>query len=160
MLTSLTVSKFHPLGKQLVDVCSDIPAFPPDDRAGQYEPCESLLQKGSPLEAWRSNALLHLYHKAHNITTIRRVLRRIPRKLNGALLVGQDDADMGWAMYRRSGLDRERILWTCFMALVLCMVPGLSWWMLRDDVQGGTGITSCLMVFVCFFVAATTTGKP
>ena len=143
----------------LASICPNIPAYPPDARACEYEPCESSLRDDFVFEAWPPRTLLHLYKKSHDIGTHRRIIRRIPRKLNGRLLVVGDDAELGWGMYLRAGIHWEKFFWTCFVALLLCWAPGLVWWMLRDDVQGGTGITSCLMGLVGFFVAAATFGR-
>jgi hypothetical protein len=155
----LTMSKFHPTITGLASVCAERPAFPPDSRAPEYEPCESSLKNDFALEAWPPRTLLHLYNKRHEIDTHRRIVRRIPRKLNGQLLVTGDEAEVGWGMYLRTGLHWEKFFWACLIALLSCLVPGLVWWMLQDDVQGGTGITSCLMGFVGFFVAAATFGR-
>ncbi len=143
----------------LASICPERPAFPPDTKAREYEPCESSLKDDYLFEAWPPRTLLHFYKKSHDIKTDRRILRSIPRKLNGKLLVQGDDAEVGWGMYLRVGLHWEKIFWICLVALVLCWVPGLLWWMLQHDVQGGTGITSCLMGFVGFFVAAATFGR-
>jgi hypothetical protein len=86
-------------------------------------------------------------------------MRRIPRKLNGQLIVTGDAAEVGWGMYLRTGMNWKKFGWACFTALVLCLVPGLTWWMLRDDIQGGTGLTGCLMPFVGFLLAAATFGN-
>ena len=132
-----------------------MPAFPPDHLSDRWTPQKSLLTDTTgPLEFWPSRTLLHFYYKPHDATTYQRVMRCIPRKLGDSYFSTGYDNEPGWGMYVRVGLDWNKFFWICFSLLVLCLVPGLSWWMLRDDVQGGTGITSCLMGFVGFFIAA------
>jgi hypothetical protein len=160
LYAQLSLSKFNPTITGLASISLDKPAYPPGTRVREYEPCESSFRNDFTFEAWPPRTLLHLYNKSHEIGTHRRIIRRIPRKLHGKLLVDGDDAEVGWRIYLRAGLHWDKFFWTCPVALVLCWIPGLVWWMLRRDVQGGTGIISCLMGFVGFFVAAETFGRP
>jgi hypothetical protein len=45
-----------------------------------------------------------------------------------------------------------------FSGLMGCCLLGAIWSIVRNDVQGGTGIASCLMYFIGFAVAAVTYG--
>lgn len=147
-------SQFDLLFDGHVDVATETPSYPPYDRAAEYQPCADA---AASFRAWQSSTMLHYYNKTHPPCQYPHILLRIPRKLNAELRVdGAGQPSTGWGIHLVEGMHVGMFLLAGFLGLMLCSVCGVVWSKLRNDVQGGTGITSCLMYFVTFFVAAGT----
>ena len=132
-----------------VRLCPDLPR----DK-DQYQPCEQDFDEKHDILPWGSNLLLHFYEKRHECSQHPRVLPLIPRKLRGSLVVENGFAPKaGWGMQLTHGIDTFRVGILGMVGLVLSSFFGILWAKLHaNDIQGGTGLTQCLMVFVSFLV--------
>jgi hypothetical protein len=134
------------------------PDWPPDSRKSEYSPCQSDFAKPE-FQPFESNLMVHYYRKTHSACCYPQILKRIPRKLNGKLKLSSDgDPQTGWGIHLSQGLHKGRFLLIGFSGLIGCCLLGAIWSIVRNDVQGGTGIASCLMYFIGFAVAAVTYG--
>jgi hypothetical protein len=101
-----------------------------------------------------SNTLLHYFEKVHDCTQYPHLLRSIPKKLKGKLVVENEDGPApGWGMMLVDGLDTLRIGLAGVVGLIISSLIGIVYAKLRGDIQGGSGITQCLMYIVTFVAA-------
>ena len=136
-----------------------VPDWPPNSRNSDYSPCETDFAKPE-FQPFESNLMVHYYRKTHGACCYPQILKRIPRKLNGKLRLSSDgDPQTGWGIHLMQGLHRGRVFVAGLSGLMICCLLGSIWSAVRNDVQGGAGITSCLMYFVGFAVAIMTYGR-
>jgi hypothetical protein len=127
------------------------PGYPEDEQ--EYRPCKADFEKDSMLP-WGSNTLLHFLEQRHQCVEYPQILRRIPVKLKERLATKSDgSALLGWGMHLVDGVDTLRIGILGIYGLIVSSLLGVLWAKLHsNDIQGGTGLTQCLMAFVTFLI--------
>ncbi|KIX07800.1 uncharacterized protein Z518_02454 [Rhinocladiella mackenziei CBS 650.93] len=127
------------------------PDFPEDNQ--HYQPSKGDFER-EEFCPWGPNLLLHFFERRHECPQHPKILARIPRKLKEKLVVTDTSGVlMGWGMQLDDGLDGLRVGIMGIIGLMLSSVFGILWAKLHgNDVQGGTGLTQCLMAFVTFLV--------
>ncbi|EXJ89913.1 hypothetical protein A1O3_02980 [Capronia epimyces CBS 606.96] len=128
------------------------PDFPLDPE--HYQPCKAEFERDD-FCPWGPNTLLHFFERRHRCSHHPNILARIPRKLKEKLAVSDhSQPGIGWGMQLVCDVDRFRVGIMGVVGLVVSSVMGILWAKLHgNDVQGGTGLAQCLMMFVPFFVA-------
>ena len=136
---------------QHVDIfLSPEPQFPKDKE--EYSPNEAQILQSERLFLG-SNTLLHFFEKEHDCCQYPHALRSIPKKLKGKLSVLEGGGPIpGWGMQLVDGIDTFRLGLSGFAGLVASSVVGIVWARMHHDLQGGSGITQCLMYFVTFVI--------
>lgn len=127
------------------------PGYP--ESKEHYQPCKDDFDTDC-LRPWGPNTLLHYFERRHKCLEHPRILARIPKKLKEKLAVSDDGKLlMGWGMQLIDGVDGFRIGILGIIGLVMSSLVGVLWAKLHgNDIQGGTGLTQCLMAFVTFLV--------
>ena len=128
-----------------VDVFQSVePQFPKDE--DEYSPVETQLQEAESLYLG-SNTLLHFFEKEHDCCAYPHALFAIPKKLRGKLSVPERGRPMiGWGMRLVDGIDTFRLGLNGFAGLLASSMVGIIWARLHHDVQGGSGISQCLIL--------------
>lgn len=126
------------------------PQFPKDEV--EYDPVEKLLLH-TDTPYLESNTLLHFFEKEHDCCQYPSALDSIPKKLKGKLIVPERGRPLvGWGMQLVDGIDTFRLGMSGSAGLLVSSLIGIIWARLHHDVQGGSGISQCLMYFVTFVV--------
>ena len=98
------------------------------------------------------NHLMHLYEHPDHADDSPFCLERIPKKLRDQLRLCQHQAPglVGWGVYFAEGFNWPKFWIFGSVVLSLSVLFGVCWSTLRHDVQGGFGITACIMVAITF----------
>ena len=98
------------------------------------------------------NHLMHLYEHPDHADDLPFCLERIPKKLRDQLRLCQHQAPglVGWGVYFAEGFNWPKFWIFGSVVLSLSVLFGVCWSTLRHDVQGGFGVTACMMVAVTF----------
>ena len=100
-----------------------------------------------------SNTLLHFFEKEHDCCQYPSALSAIPKKLKGELSVPERGRPrVGWGMQLVDGIDTFRLGLSGSAGLLASSMVGIVWARVHNDIQGGSGISQCLMYFVTFVV--------
>ena len=99
------------------------------------------------------NHLMHLYHHPEDAETAPVCLEKIPRKLRQPLSVCPvRGTGLGWGIHFVKGLHLTKLWATGFVGLLASIAFGVCWSTKRDDIQGGFGVTACMMVGLTFTI--------
>lgn len=98
------------------------------------------------------NHLMHLYEHPDHADDVPFCLERIPKKLRGQLKLSPLQAPglLGWGVYFAEGFNWPKFWVFGSVILSLSVLFGVCWSTLRQDIQGGFGVTACMMVAVTF----------
>lgn len=133
---------------QLVDI-KEKNDLPPVSLKNEYRyqpiPAETIPPIGK-------NHLMHLYEHPDHADDVPFCLERIPKKVREQLRLCQNQAPglVGWGVYFAEGFNWPKFWVLGFVVLSLSVLFGVCWSTLRHDVQGGFGVTACMMVTVTF----------
>ena len=133
---------------QLVDI-KEKNGLPPESLKDEYRyqpiPAETIPPIGN-------NRLMHLYEHPDHADDKPYCLERIPKKLREQLRLCQHQAPglVGWGVYFAEGFDWPKFWVFGSVVLSLSVLFGVCWSTLRQDIQGGFGVTACMMVAVTF----------
>ena len=133
---------------QLIDI-KEKNDLPPASLKNEYRyqpiPAETIPPIGK-------NHLMHLYEHPDHADDVPFCLERIPKKLREHLILSQNQAPglLGWGVYFAEGFDWPKFWVFGSVVLSLSVLFGVCWSTLRQDVQGGFGVTACMMVAVTF----------
>ncbi len=99
-----------------------------------------------------SNHLMHLYEHPDHADDVPFCLERIPKKIREQLELSPHQAPglLGWGVYFAEGFDWPKFWVFGSVILSLSVLFGVCWSTLRQDIQGGFGVTACMMVAVTF----------
>ena len=120
----------------------------------KYRPFDTQLQ--GPHQHLGSDILLHFLQNKHECLEHPHLLPRIPRRLGEKLRVAEKDVpQIGWGMSLIDQINYGRAFWNGLVLLLACLPPGFAWFFTyNNEIQGGTGITACMMGFALYFVGA------
>ena len=98
------------------------------------------------------NHLMHLYEYPDHADDVPFCLERIPKKVREQLKLFPLQAPglLGWGVYFAEGFDWPKFWVFGSVTLILSVLFGVCWSTLRQDIQGGFGVTACMMVAVTF----------
>lgn len=146
-LKKIQFVQFEMYKSELVDIRT-INDVPPETRKDEYKyhpvPAEVIPPVGE-------NHLMHLYEHPEDAENTGICLDKIPKKLRQRLLVCPDrGTGLGWGIHFVEGLNWMK-LWVIGLAGFIASVAfGVSWSVAKDDIQGGFGVTACMMVILTF----------
>ena len=133
---------------QLIDI-KEKNDLPPASLKNEYRyqpiPAETIPPIGT-------NYLMHLYEHPDHADDGPFCLERIPKKVREQLRLSPHQAPglLGWGVYFAEGFNWPKFWVFGSVLLSLSVLFGLCWSTLRQDIQGGFGITACMMVAVTF----------
>lgn len=124
--------------------------MPPVDKTHEYRynpmPAETIPPVGE-------NHMMHLYEHPEDAEEAGDCLDRVPKKLRERLLVcAEQRTRIGWGIYIVEGLHWIRLWVTGIIGLLASVTFGVCWSIFRDDIQGGFGVTDCIMVGLTFTI--------
>lgn len=98
------------------------------------------------------NYLMHLYEHPDHADDKPFCLERIPKKVREQLKLSPHQAPglLGWGVYFAEGFDWPKFWVFGSVVLSLSVLFGACWSTFRQDIQGGFGVTACMMVAVTF----------
>lgn len=147
-LISIRFVQFEMYKSELADIrkVDDIP--PEDKKDYDYLPRPAeLIPPVGP------NHMMHLYEHPDHAEDEATCLGKVPKKLREKLqLCPNRGTGLGWGVHFVEGLHWVKVWAFGFVGLLASALFGVVWSVLRDDVQGGFGITACLMVVLTFSV--------
>ena len=133
---------------QLIDI-KEKNDLPPESLKNEYRyqpiPAETIPPIGT-------NYLMHLYEHPDHADDVPFCLDRIPKKLREQLELSPHQAPglLGWGVYFAEGFNWPKFWVFGSIVLSLSVLFGTCWSTLRQDIQGGFGVTACIMVAVTF----------
>ncbi|KAL8952700.1 MAG: hypothetical protein Q9222_001399 [Ikaeria aurantiellina] len=146
-LASIRFVYFGMYRSELVDVYK-YDDMPPEEKKDEYRFSPTPADLIPPIGP---NHMMHLFEHPDHAETDGVCLDKIPKKLRDRLQsCPAKGIGLGWAIYFVEGLDWFMIWLLGFAGLLLSLVLGIAWAIRRDDVQGGFGITACMMVGFVF----------
>ena len=146
-LKSIRFVQFEMYKSELVDI-RKVDDIPPETRKDEYRyrpiPADVIPPVGE-------NHLMHLYKHPEDAEDTDVCLQKIPKKLRQRLLVCPDrGTGLGWGIYFVEGLHWTKLWWLGLAGLAASIAFGAAWSVVKDDVQGGFGVTACMMVALTF----------
>ena len=147
-MAELQFVKFELHKNQLIDIKKKND-LPPVSLKNEYRyqpiPAETIPPIGK-------NHLMHLYEHPDHADDVPFCLERIPKRLREQLQLSPHQAPglLGWGVYFAEGFDWPKFWVFGSVTLILSVLSGVCWSTLRQDIQGGFGVTACLMVAVTF----------
>ena len=147
-LDSLRFVKFELHHKGLVDIHTTTEIIPPAEKKDEYRynpiPAAVIPPVGE-------NYMMHLYEHPEDADEEVVCLDRIPKKLRERLMVCQKQRPcLGWGVRFVEGFHWTKFCILGLCGLILCIGFGVCWSRFRNDVQGGFGVTACMMVALTF----------
>jgi hypothetical protein len=101
-----------------------------------------------------SNSMVHLYAQpSHASPDSHRLYRRIPKKLRVKLLSpsgSEYEQVVGWGILIIEGFHWEAFFLYSLSAFLACLLCGVVYAVLRDDIQGGFAIAGFMLAFSTF----------
>ena len=133
---------------QLIDI-KEKNDLPPADLKHEYRyqpiPAETIPPIGT-------NHLMHLYEHPDHADDVPFCLERMPKKIREQLKLAPHQAPglLGWGVYFAEGFNWPKFWVFGSVILSLSVLFGVCWSTLMQDIQGGFGVTACMMVAVTF----------
>ncbi|PSN71568.1 hypothetical protein BS50DRAFT_570896 [Corynespora cassiicola Philippines] len=148
---AITFVKFTLYQKQIVDV-HERDQIPPESLKDEYVytpmPADTIPPIGS-------NLLLHFFenpdHAPPNLTLLPRIPKRKPQKLEPCPIRG---SSVGWGLQIVTGIDQLKLFLFGLVASILSMVFGVTWTLVRGDIQGGFGVAGFMLTFFFFAIGS------
>lgn len=148
-LKSIQFVQFEMYKSELVDIrkTNDIP---PETKKDEYRyqpiPAEVIPPVGE-------NHLMHLYDHPEDAEDTGVCLQKIPKKVRERLLVCPNrGTGLGWGLHFVEGLNWTKLWWLGLVGFLTSIAFGVSWSVVKDDIQGGFGVTACMMVMLTFTI--------
>ncbi len=92
---------------------------------------------------------MHMYHHADDAGDGTFCLTRFPKKTREQLQVPKcGEAQAGWGIHYVEGLNWQKVYAARMVVCLLSLVFGLAWSILRNDVQGGFGVSAYMLGFL------------
>jgi hypothetical protein len=146
-LKTLKFVQFEVFQNDLISI-TKVPDLPPVEKKAEYRPC--YWSCDTPMG---ENLLMYYLHYPDHADDHPVWLDRIPKKLHQRLTIDADKrSNIGWGMQFVEGLDYFKLCVFGLVGLSISVLFGVIWSVLRHDVQGGFGITACLMMFWTFTI--------
>lgn len=147
-LIKIRFVKFELHRKELVDILKTNEVIPPENKKNEYRynptPPETIPPVGE-------NHMMHLYDHPEDADDAAVCLDRIPKKLRERLKVcPQRRTGLGWGVHFVEGFHWVKFCIMGLIGLISCVGFGICWSRFKDDVQGGFGVTACMMVGLTF----------
>ena len=122
--------------------------IPPKEKGNEYQyrpmPAETIPPVGE-------NYMMHLYEHPEDAEDVPVCLERLPKKLKEPLSVCRERrTSLGWGIYYLEGFHWTKFWIFGFLSLVVSICFGVCWSIFRHDLQGGFGVTACMMVGITF----------
>lgn len=152
MIVDLVSLQFKLRKNDIVNI-EKAPDYPRAEQRAEYSPIFSTPELEPPIGP---RLLAHYLENLHDTEgDCLSVLEKIPMKLKTQLVVCPIKREsIGWGLYFVDGFNWPKFWTFGFVGLILCTVFGVVWSIVRDDVQGGFGVTACMMVFFTFSAGA------
>ncbi|KAL8853324.1 MAG: hypothetical protein Q9221_001800 [Calogaya cf. arnoldii] len=149
-LVSIQFVRFGMYKSELADIHKTDEIIPPESRKHEYRynpiPAEIIPPIGP-------NHMMHLYHHPEDAEVEATCMDKIPKKLREKLrLCPNQGTRLGWGIYFVEGLNWLMIWILGSTGLVLSILFGVIWTLLKDDMQGGFGVAACMMMSFGFTV--------
>lgn len=141
----LTRHKFELHRRDLVDVRKrdDIPPFSRSDEY-RYTPMPAEL-----IPPIGKNFLMHMYSHPEDAGDDTYCLARLPKRLKEPLQLPKGfDTQLGWGIEYVEGLHWQKVFASGVVVCLLSLILGVTWSVLRQDVQGGFGVSAYMMTFL------------
>lgn len=92
---------------------------------------------------------MHMYHHPDDAGDGTFCLTRFPKKTREQLQVPKcGEAQAGWGIHYVEGLNWQKVYAAGMVVCLLSLVFGLAWSILRNDVQGGFGVSAYMLAFL------------
>lgn len=148
-LVSIRFVQFEMYKSELVDI-RKVDDIPPESKKKDYRyrpiPAELISPVGP-------SHMMHLYEHPDHAEDDSICLDKIPKKMREKLrLCPNRGTGLGWGIYFTEGLNWFKIWIFGSAGLLSSVLFGLLWSILRADVQGGFGVTACMMVGFTFTI--------
>ena len=122
--------------------------IPPSNRRIEYKydpfPAELIPPIGS-------NYLMHTYQHPEDADLNAFSLSRFPKRINGRLQLGPNGvAKVGWGIHLAEGLSLKKIFAAGAIVLLASIVFGITWAVLRSDIQGGFCVGAFVMTVLAW----------
>lgn len=79
----------------------------------------------------------HFNYPDHIINTSFSCYRQIPKRTGGKVAGSAESMVQCWGLYLEEGWDRDRLLLSIVVIIVLSLVFAVTWTVVRDDISGG-----------------------
>lgn len=121
--------------------------LPPKDRLDNEYHCEPAPQrKPKYVPAIGPNRLTHYFHHPESIdTTQKSILTQLPKRVCGCLTASSDQEVIGWGLYFKEGWHWGTIYVLSVSMVLFGLIFGISWSVVKQDIQGGFAISSFLI---------------
>ncbi len=148
-LKSIQFVQFEMYKSQLVDI-RKINDIPPETKKDEYRyqpiPAEVIPPVGE-------NHLMHLYDHPEDAEDTGVCLQKIPKKMRERLLVCPSrGTGLGWGIHFVEGLNWTKLWWLGLVGFLASIAFGAFWSVVKGDIQGGFGVTACMMVVLTFTI--------
>ena len=132
---------------ELVDIRKEND-IPPEGKKDEYRyrpmPAELIPPVGE-------NHMMHLYEHPEEAEDTAVCLNKVPKKVRERLQVcPQRGTGLGWGVHFIEGLHWVKLWMLGLSGLIASVLFGVCWSILRDDVQGGFGVSACMMMGLTF----------
>lgn len=132
-----------------VDICTRNNL--PGPKVKQYEylprPAETIPPVGP-------NTFMHFFHNPEHAPTFDHLLNRMPKKIDGRVKIEADaSTEFGWGIHFIEELSRVRVSILAFVVLLICLLFGILWTIIKDDIQGGFGVAGFLAAALAVFIS-------
>ena len=146
-LRSIRFVQFEMYKSELVDI-RKINDIPPETKKDEYRyrpfPAEVIPPVGE-------NHFMHLYDHPEDAEDTGICLQKLPKKIRQRLLVcPHRGTGLGWGIHFVEGLHWTKLWWLGLTGFLASIVFGASWSVVQSDIQGGFGVTACMMVVLTF----------
>jgi hypothetical protein len=99
------------------------------------------------------NMLMHLFENPDHADVTLFLYQRFPKKLRAQLeACPLKGSSIGWGIEFVEGVDWSAVFVTGCFGFLVCLVVAICWSAAKRDVQGGFGIASFLLTFLCFCI--------
>lgn len=150
-LAEIRFAHFELFRHNLADV-REYDRIPPETHRDQY------IYRPMPAEfepPIGKNQMKHLYDHPDHAGELAVCFARVPRKLHERLFYKSvADRNEGWGVCFFEGVSWSRVCLFGLVGVTACTVFGVTWTVLKDDVQGGFGVASYMLAVLVLALGA------
>jgi hypothetical protein len=149
-VSSINFINFELHRKQLVDIRKE-DDIPPESRKDEYYYVPMPANLIPPIGR---NYLMHTYHHPEDADNYTLCLDRFPKRKTGRLQHTDGRPVPGWGIHFTAGLDQTKLCFVGLFCTVCSASFGIIWSVVRNDVQGGFGVSAYMMALLVFGVGS------